>query len=298
VAAVGNSDQAPRTPWNFAGYPAALPHVVGVSALDVLGNVPEFSNRDTRFNDVSAPGSDVFSTLPLAITAPTRGVCDDQGYSDCGTFEFRHAEGTSFSAPMVTAASALVLSLRPSLTADQVAAIVEHSATDMNATNGCRACPVGHDRLSGSGRVDVTAAASDVAAGGYPRPDVREPNDDAGELASRLWKGSAGTINGTEDYYDDPVDVYEIKLHKGQRLSLDLTGAPTTTSELGLWRPGTATVVDLSPAAQKMRVAQSAHAGSSEKISGYKARSGGLYYVEVEMTSKTSGAYSLSYKRS
>ena len=34
VAAVGNSDQAPRSPWNFAGYPAALPHVMGVSALD------------------------------------------------------------------------------------------------------------------------------------------------------------------------------------------------------------------------------------------------------------------------
>jgi stage II sporulation protein D len=297
VAAVGNSDQAPRTPWNFAGYPAALPHVVGVSALDALGNVPDFSNRDVRYNDLSAPGSDIFSTLPLAITAPTRGVCDDQGYSDCGTFEFRHAEGTSFAAPMVTATAALVLSLRPTLTADQVAAVVEHSATDMNATTGCRACPVGHDRLSGSGRADITEAATLVAAGGYPRPDVREPNDDAGVLASKLWKGSAATINGTLDYYDDPVDVYEIKLLKGQRLSLDLTGVQGTTSALGLWRPGTATVVDLSPAAQKMRVAQSAHDGSSEKISGYRAKTAGWYYVEVEMTSKTSGTYSLSYKR-
>ena len=27
VAAVGNSDQAPESPWKYASYPAALPHV-------------------------------------------------------------------------------------------------------------------------------------------------------------------------------------------------------------------------------------------------------------------------------
>ena len=32
VAAVGNADQAPTSPWPYASYPAALPHVVGVSA--------------------------------------------------------------------------------------------------------------------------------------------------------------------------------------------------------------------------------------------------------------------------
>ncbi len=31
VAAVGNSTQAPKTPWPFADYPAALPHVLGVA---------------------------------------------------------------------------------------------------------------------------------------------------------------------------------------------------------------------------------------------------------------------------
>ena len=33
VAAVGNDDQAPKSPWSFASYPAALPHVIGVSAV-------------------------------------------------------------------------------------------------------------------------------------------------------------------------------------------------------------------------------------------------------------------------
>src|SRR5207244_5825948 len=69
VAAVGNGDEAPREPWPFASYPAALPHVIGVSALTRAGNVPDFSNRDSIFNDLSAPGVGLFSTFPVAITA-------------------------------------------------------------------------------------------------------------------------------------------------------------------------------------------------------------------------------------
>jgi stage II sporulation protein D len=298
VAAVGNSDQAPRSPWNFAGYPAALPHVVGVSALDATGNVPEFSNRDTNYNDLSAPGTDIFSTLPLAITAPICSVRDLQGYSDCGPFEFRHAEGTSFAAPMVTAAAALMFGMRPGLRADQVASILERSAEDMDAGTGCRPCPEGHDRLSGAGRVDVAGAAGDITAGAYPRPDVREPNDDAGALASTIWRSSEGTINATTDYWDDPVDVYRIKLTKGQRIWLVLNGPAGTGTTLGLWKPGTKTVVDLSPAAQRMRLAQSAHSGSVQKISAFRAKTSGSYYIEVQMTTKSWGAYSLQYRRS
>ena len=40
VAAVGNGPQSPATPWNFADYPAALPHVIGVSAIRQNGSVP------------------------------------------------------------------------------------------------------------------------------------------------------------------------------------------------------------------------------------------------------------------
>ena len=64
VAAVGNADQAPRSPWHFASYPAALPHVLGVSALTRSGGSPGFSNRDAVYNDVAAPGEDILSTFP------------------------------------------------------------------------------------------------------------------------------------------------------------------------------------------------------------------------------------------
>jgi len=108
VAAVGNADQAPETPWPYASYPAALPHVIGVSALARDGSVPLFSDRDQIFNDIAAPGEDIYSTLPRALTKQTP-ACVNQGYSDCGPDEYRHADGTSFAAPQVAAAAALLL---------------------------------------------------------------------------------------------------------------------------------------------------------------------------------------------
>jgi hypothetical protein len=126
---------------------------------------------------------------------------------------------------------------------------------------------------------------------------VREPNDDAGTLASTIWRTHEGTINATTDYWDDPVDVYRIKLGKGQRIWLTLNGPAGAGTALGLWKPGTKTVIDLSPKAQRFRVAQSAHTGSVQKISAFRARAGGWYYVEVQMNSKAWGAYALQYRR-
>ena len=56
VAAVGNGPQSPATPWQFADYPAALPHVIGVGAVRQDGSVPDYSNRDAVYVDLAAPG--------------------------------------------------------------------------------------------------------------------------------------------------------------------------------------------------------------------------------------------------
>ncbi len=289
VAAVGNGDEAFSQPWPYASYPAALPHVIGVSALTRSGNVPEFSNRDAIYNDLSAPGQGVFSTFPMAMTS-LRPSCVLQGYSDCGPDEYDIPEGTSFAAPQVSAAAALLFAVKPELTNDQAASVLEHTADDVNATNGCPKCGQGRDFLSGWGRLDIARAIAALAAP-LPAPDRYETNDDAGTQARTLW-GKQVKVTATVDYYDDQIDVYRIALTGGERVAAKLTGAWSNANvDLVLWKPGTSRVNDLRT--QTMRAAQSIVPGSTQRMT-FKAPGRGWYYVEVKVTSPGSGPYTLT----
>ncbi len=221
VAAVGNGDEAFTQPWPYASYPAALPHVLGVSALTQAGNVPDYSNRDPMFNDIAAPGSGIFSTFPLALTAE-HPLCTDQGFSDCGTSDYGNPEGTSFSAPQVTAAAAVLFALAPALTASQVSTILEHSADDVNASNGCSKCRLLRDNYSGWGRLDVAKAIAALAAP-LPASDHDETNDNAGTDAHTLWgkksgpDGDARLLRRSGRRLPNPAPAERARRHEGQR---------------------------------------------------------------------------------
>ncbi len=294
VAAVGNSDQAPERPWNYASYPAALPHVLGVSALAQDGSVPGFSNRDAVYNDISAPGVGIVSTLPRALTAQ-RSTCADQGYSLCGPADFRSAEGTSYAAAQVSAAAALLIAARPTLSPDQVMSLLERSATDVDAATGCRQCPLLRDLYSGWGELNVNAALK-ALDGPIPPRDRYEGNDDAGTRAFTLW-GRTNQIVATLDFWDDQIDVYRIRLRKGQTVSVSLRGPARTDTSLVLWEPGTIEVEGLSPQVQARRVTQSVRVGPNEHFL-HRASETGWYYVEVKMTTPSSGAYTLHIAKS
>jgi hypothetical protein len=288
VAAVGNGDEAFSQPWPFASYPAALPHVLGVSALTRSGNIPDFSNRDAIYNDLSAPGQGIFSTFPAAITA-LRQLCADQGYSDCGPDEYRNPEGTSFAAPQVSAAAALLFAVNPSLTNSQVESLLEHTADDVNAASGCTRCGLLRDPFSGWGRLNV-AKAVQALAGPLPAADRYETNDDAGTQARTLW-GKQVKVGATVDYYDDQIDVYRIALSGGERVAAKLTGGWSGANlSLVLWKPGTSRVNDLRT--QTKRAAQSIAPGGVQNVT-FKAPGRGWYYVEVKVTSPGYGPYAL-----
>jgi serine protease len=291
VAAIGNGDEAPRTPWFYGSYPAALPHVIGVSALTPSGNVPSFSNRDLIYNDIAAPGQEIFSTLPRALTSQ-RPTCADQGYSDCGPDEFRHASGTSFAAPQVAAAAAVLLALRPTLTPDQLANVLERTSTDVNAATGCKQCALLRDPLSGWGRLDIARAVA-ALEGVLPQPDRLEPNDDAGKHAAFLPR-AVKSIHATVDFWDDQIDVYRVPFKKGERLVFDLEGPKGTSMNLLLWRPGTKRVTALR--GQELRVAQAIRPGPSQSL-GYRAKTAGNYFVEVKLATRGSGSYTLGLAR-
>jgi len=290
VAAAGNSDEAYSTPWPYASYPAALPHVLGVGALNRTGNVPEFSDRDERYVDIAAPGVDIYSTFPLWLTQ-VQPSCTPQGYTECAIGEYRHPEGTSFAAPQVSAAAAVLFAVDPNLTNSQVETILERSADDVDAATGCKACPIGRDMYSGWGRLDVARAVQAVV-GGEPLPpaDRYETNDDAGTSAYTLW-GTTRTVHATLDYYDDPVDVFRVRLGRGQQLQAKMSGSWTGADvALVLWRPGT---VHVTAGTKALRAAQSILPGSVQHVR-YRAQKGGWYYVEAKSTSPGGGAYTLT----
>ena len=289
VAAAGNGDQAPVTPWPYASYPAALPHVVGVAALTRDGAVPQFSNRDPVYVDVSAPGVDVVSTFPRNLTA-SRPSCLEQGYTPCANDEFRRAEGTSFAAPQVSAAAALVLSVRPNLRPDQVAALVTRHADDQTPTTGCARCVPGRDGLSGWGRLNV--ARSLAATPAPPAPDRFETNDDAGTTAFKLW-GRKRMIEATLDYWDDQSDVYGVYLRKGQRLRASLDGPFRADSNLVLWSPRARDLEHFSLRTLKQRLVASSRRGWRQKVV-FRARATGWHYLQAKVVSPRAGPYRLS----
>ena len=288
VAAVGNNTDTPPRPWPFASYPAALPHVLGVSAIARDGTVPAFSHRDKIYNDLAAPGVGILSTFPRALTAEAK-ECAEQGYSSCAPDDFRKGQGTSFAAPQVAAAAAMLLGLRPGLRPEQVTAILTGTARDVHPGTGCRACALRRDALTGWGRLDVTAALRVAAAGQVPPKDVLEPNDDAGTRAPTLW-GRVRRLDATLDFWDDQSDVYGIKLTRGQPVYLSVRGPAGTDTNLILWRPETKRVDDL--ASLRLIVRQSARTGPREYLS-YRAPTAGTYFVQVKLGSRGAGRYKL-----
>ncbi len=293
VAAVGNSDSAPEEPWGYAGYPAALPHVLGVSAVARDGSVPLFSNRDRLYNDIAAPGESIFSTLPRAVTATARPGCVLQGYSDCGPIEFRRGDGTSFSAPQVSAAAALLFGSRSQIQADQVAALLTRSAADADPDTGCARCSAGHDSLTGWGVLDVATAVKTLASG-FPAADQFEANDEAG-IAAPIWGRKGQRIRATLDYWNDRVDVYRVKLRRGQRLVARLRGPSGTDTNLFLWKPGTKRVAGRA-ADRRLLAAQSKSPDAVERIR-VRAQQSGWYFLEVKVSGPGEGGYSLSFKK-
>ncbi len=136
VAAMGNEGA------NVQEYPAGYPGVIAVGATDDEGRIASFSNVG-RWISVSAPGSDVYSTLPMrsfTLLSEDPGAAPGHGV----------LSGTSMATPFVSGVAALVLSAQPALSPDAVRARLERTAQDL-------ATP-GFDTMTGFGLVQADLA--------------------------------------------------------------------------------------------------------------------------------------------
>jgi hypothetical protein len=212
VAAAGNE----FTEGNPAEFPASLPHVVTVAAV---GPAPEF--RSSFFSnvnaaiDLSAPGENIMTAVPTALDPDGNG--------------WQQQSGTSFSAPMVAAAIAWVRAARPELTPDQAAQAVRLSAVDLGRR--------GWGADTGFGLLNVERALSRPAS----LADPLEPNDSMywvdgrafGQPDGLIFKGGrTRRLGATIDVFEDPADVYRIRLRRHSRVKI--SADPVRTDDVAL----------------------------------------------------------------
>ena len=210
VAAVGNADQAPTRPWPFASYPAALPHVIGVSALGRDGSVPTFSDRDKIFNDISAPGQDDPLDVPARADRASHrlrqpgllGMWPGRIPPGGGNVVRRAArDRRGHAAPRRSAGP------DPGPGSDAA----YPGAVDVNASTGCKQCPLQRDALSGWGRLDIAAAVAQAVRGLAAADRQVRAERQRRPAAFRLW-GPQRVVEATIDFWDDQSDVYAIRL--------------------------------------------------------------------------------------
>jgi subtilisin family serine protease len=182
--------------------PASYAHVIAVGATDESNLVADFSNTGAGL-DLAAPGASITSAAPQFL---------------CST-GYAIVSGTSFSAPAVAGAAALLLAQHPGLDPTQL--------TDMLRLHGPREPAPAWGPGLGFGLLDVPA----VLAAPVPPADAPEVDDDV-TWAKRhppvlTTSTRSRAIAARVATHTDPADTFRLRLRKGDRLRavLKATGA-------------------------------------------------------------------------
>ncbi|MFH9747878.1 S8 family serine peptidase [Streptomyces anulatus] len=185
IAGVGNGGNKE----NRKQYPASYPEVVGVASADRQGKVSYYSQHSGSV-DVASPGSDV----PGWCDSSFKSYCDGDG-------------GTSAATAIASASAALVWSLHPDWTANQVLNVLFDTA-GRDWKDGTRSKYLGHGLIRPSmnilkgkgepGDPDISPLTKERTTG--PADSSEKPADAASEQPAK---------NGAEA--DKPVAAEETK---------------------------------------------------------------------------------------
>jgi subtilisin family serine protease len=263
VAASGNSRQR-GSPLE---YPASLPHVLTVGALD-QGNAPAVFSSGSQHVDLSAPGVSIPVAVPLSFQpAP----------------HYNFFSGTSFASPLVAGAAAWVWTVRPTLDLSQLFEVMRASSQDLSSP--------GYDAFSGFGRLDIPGALA-VAP---PARDPQEPNEDVSHVKPNgLFRRAAtpltaagrksGAVSARLDFGEDPRDVYRIWIpgRRAASIALQPSGGDV---DLAAWGPRTKSVLESGSARKRDFRGLSERNGSRRERLRVKnpAKKGAYFYVEASV---------------
>ncbi|MBI5924429.1 MAG: S8 family serine peptidase [Aquabacterium sp.] len=214
VAAAGNNEGlAAMSPANCAG-------VIGVTGVRHIGTKvkyadvgPEVSVAAPGGNCVNLNGACLYPILTTSNTGETSPDVPGATYSGStyvpGSVQ-RHSVGTSFAAPQVSGAVALLLETRPSLTPAAVRSLLMSTARSFPAPSGTARCHVSNGvrqdecycttLTCGAGMLDVQAAVQAAASSAVAVITVMTDTPQAGHAiqlsaAQSLAASDGGQIN-------------------------------------------------------------------------------------------------------
>jgi Subtilase family len=256
VAAAGNE----RLLDNPAIYPADFPHVLTVGSTNQADQPSQFSSTSPAV-DLAAPGELI----------PWQHPVNPATYAT--------ANGTSFAAPQVAAATAWVWTARNALEKTQIFDVMRLSARDVDAP--------GPDVRTGHGVLDIPAALTRAA----PPIDPFEPNDDIDHVRARgIFQAAAKPLTTPgrrrANYRarlhasEDPHDVYRVWIPP--RRLVAMTIRPTANVDAAVWGRGTKNVAERGAARRRDLVASGTRPGGRPETLRIENRTRAGYYAYLD----------------
>jgi len=225
IAAMGNCRTSctigGQTYYNPTQYPAAYPNAMAVSATDYGDGYAYYSQYGSHC-DIAAPGGEIsYYHDPNGIysTMPTYAVYMTTYYGY--TTNYDYLQGTSQATPHVSGLAALIWSMDPTLTNDEVQNLIEQTADDLGAP--------GKDQDYGWGRINAYTALLTLAP---PDPPVLAAIDnfDGDHTYTVTWSTVAGATGyllqeSSMESFDSPITRYS-----GTHAQTHVTG-----QNVGVW---------------------------------------------------------------
>jgi len=190
-AAAGNSNSAAKL------YPAAYDNVTAVAATNQNDSrcTPEdwgsgYGSNYGEWVDIAAPGNIIYSTMPTYHVT----------FNDYGAYQnFDWGCGTSYATPMVAGVAALLLSVNPSLTPDEIKAILCWNVDPYNSTEY-----IGTGRLNAQKALAALQLSEGVKIKGGLGVNMVITNIGTTDITNVSWQihvegGILGMINKTKN---------------------------------------------------------------------------------------------------
>lgn len=134
-----------------------LSSVIGVGASSVENDITSYSNYGSQIDLIAPAGGNttdgLIGILSLDLTG-TNGI-NTSSQLDLVNYNYSFVQGTSFSAPTVSGVVALLLAVKPTLTADEIRQILIDTADKVGIANGANYSVNNFDEKRAYGKINA-----------------------------------------------------------------------------------------------------------------------------------------------